>query len=328
MEIKHIERKNALEYLKEFKNNIPTKKSLLNRQINVDAAKINNIEDKIISFYERKVLISPMSINKDSINIYIENLNLIKQFPNNLKPDILIESKISDKTKNAKNTRTILLPNIVESNSKLLEDYDAMIAYYLIAGGNNPLERFSKIEMQMKQYGIKPDLGISIMKYGDEITNKLEELAMSNGRNSKEWECFKNQVIHTFEVAESIGNRDVNKEEHLNWEDRLVRLGILEKRLNKENNSKQDFKKSIVCDLSSDKDNKDESKQTVMIETAIQKNAEQIYINTGMIPIGYKKDENGKIVRILPKIPDEDRKNRLSASRENNENKKRNLLLR
>ena len=43
-----------------------------------------------------------------------------------------------------------------------------------------------------------------------------------------------------------------------------------------------------------------------------------MYINTGMIPLGYKKDENGKIVRILPSLNNNTKqKDLLSASREN-----------
>ena len=35
-----------------------------------------------------------------------------------------------------------------------------MIAYYLQMGGDSPVERFSKVEMSMKQYGVKPDIRI------------------------------------------------------------------------------------------------------------------------------------------------------------------------
>lgn len=159
------------------------------------------------------------------------------------------------------------------------------------------------------------------MKYGDEITTKLEEIAISKVKSPKEWECFKNQVLHSFITAEKIGNRNVNPEQHKQWEERLVRLGIIERILDKENNEEENFRQSIKYDLSdnknSDKD-KDESKQSIMLETALLKNAEQTYINTGIVPIGYKKNENGKIVRIEPKIFTKDeRANRLSASKNN-----------
>ena len=264
-----------------------------------------------------------MTIDKSSIDILKENIELIKQFPEKWQPYSVMEDEILEQTKDSKNTRRILIPSIVENNAELLEKYDKMISYYLLLGGDKIIERFSKTSMSMKKYGVDTDIGVSIMKYGDEITSKLEEIAMSNQRESKEWEYFKEQVLYSFGVAEKIGNRNVNPEEHENWEDRLVKLGILEKRIDKENVKKQDFKESIILNPSS-KDDRNESKQTVSLESAIQKNAEQIYINTGMIPIGYKKDETGKIVRIQPKIEEDIRKDRLSATKDKQANQERN----
>ncbi len=75
--------------------------------------------------------------------------------------------------------------------------------------------------------------GLAIMKYGDEITTKVEELAISKAKSPKEWEFFKDQVLHTFITAEKIENRNVNLEEHSKWEERFIRLGILERKINK-----------------------------------------------------------------------------------------------
>ena len=55
------------------------------------------------------------------------------------------------------------------------------------------------------------------MKYGNEITAKLEELARLKGSSSKEWGVFKDQVIHAYTTAESIENRGVHPQEHLEW---------------------------------------------------------------------------------------------------------------
>lgn len=121
-------------------------------------------------------------------------------------------------------------------------------------------------------------------------------------------------------IAEKIGNRSVNAEEHKKWEDRLVRLGILERRIDNENELKENFRKSVKCDIhNSDPDiDKPEAKQPVLLEAALQKNAEQMYINTGMVPIGYKKNEKGKIERIQSEISFQIKKiNKLSASRDN-----------
>lgn len=153
-----VKRKNSTVYLKEFKKSIPNQKLLLRKNINVDISSLGEISNKIEVFYQRGLLISPMSIDKSSINIYTEDIDLVKQFPSNFQPDVIMEAKILEQTKSAKNTRRILLPSVVEENTQLMENYDKMIAYYLLMGGDNPIERFSKVEMSMKQYGVKPDI--------------------------------------------------------------------------------------------------------------------------------------------------------------------------
>lgn len=311
MDVKN-KRVNVKEYLKEFYKSIPKKSYSFSRNVNIDISKIDNIKEKIEMFYERGILISPMSITKESITTYIDTLNAVKQFPTHLKADNIIENNILSRTQKQNNTRRILIPSVIEENANLLQDYDKMVAYYLLTGGDNPIQRFSRVGMSMKQYGVSTDIGISIMKYGNEITTKLEELARSKTKSPKEWECFKKQVLHTFFTAEKIGNRNVNPEEHSEWEERLIRLGILERK--QEVSFKEDLRNMTRdrnlgdCDPSTSK---------VLTEVALQKNAEQVYIKTGMLPIGYKKDEKGKIVRIQPKIDIDDRKNRLSASRDN-----------
>ena len=153
----------------------------------------------------------------------------------------------------------------------------------------------------------------------DKPYSKLEDLASSKVKSPKEWECFKTQVLHCFAVAEKIGNRSVNLAEHMNWEDRLVRLGILEKRRDTEKKQENSLRDSVKYDVrnSGGKDDKSEAKAMVSLESALQKNAEQLYMNTGMVPIGYKKDANGKIVRISPKLETGSNTDRLSASRNN-----------
>lgn len=151
-------RKNELEYLKEFKKLVPKRNSMFSRTSNVDLSKLGEIKDKIELFYERGTLIKPMLIDKSNIDVYIEDLNLVKQFPAELSPENLMESHILKQTENPKNTRKILVPSIMENNSNIMSNYDKMVAYYLLMGGDKPVERFSRVEMAMKQYGITPDI--------------------------------------------------------------------------------------------------------------------------------------------------------------------------
>lgn len=154
-------RKNVLEYLKEFKKLIPKRNSIFSRSNNVDTSRLEDIKDKIEIFSERGTLISPMSIDRNSIDTYMENVSLVKQFPSELRLETIMESEIFRQTENARNTRRILLPSVMENNSHIMENYDKMVAYYLLMGGDKPVERFSKVEMSMKQYGVTPDIRYS-----------------------------------------------------------------------------------------------------------------------------------------------------------------------
>lgn len=315
-------RKKVLERLQEFKKSIPKRKSLFSRKSSVDVSKLGEIESKISSFYQEAILIAPMSIDKESITPYMDTVDLVKQFPEELQPETVMESYIFENiSKGPQGRRKILLPGVMERDSQIKEDYEKMVAYYMLRGGENPVKRFSKVEMAMKNHGIQPDLGMAITKYGDQITTKLEEISVDRGKTPKEWECFKNQVLHSYSTAEAIGNRNVNTQEHENWEERLIRLGILERKRDERPEQKEEtLRDSIRYDVSKrkdDKDDRDSMQQRVLTEEALRKNAEQMYVNTGMMPIGYKKDENGKIVRNLPSFDFKNKEaNKLSLSRE------------
>lgn len=244
---------------------------------------------------EKGTLVSPELVNKGNISEYKKAIENLKKFPQQVRPDNMLENKILAQTSTGKNTRRILLDGIREQNEAIMGDYDKMVAHYLLIGGDRPVERFSKVEMSMKQYGLRPDLGVAIMKYGDRLTTKLEELAMEGKKSPQEWEVFKNQVLHSFNVAEGIGNRNVNQQEHEIWEERLVRLGILERKLEKPN--QETLRESIKVDVNNEHDKpSDREQQGILLDSSMQERAQRAYQNTGAIPLGYKLGEDGKTV--------------------------------
>lgn len=103
----------------------------------------------------------------------------------------------------------------------------------------------------------------------------------------------------------------MNLEEHTKWEEKLIKLGILERKNDK--GEQQTFRESIKYDITSDNNGKGEEQQGVTLESALLKAAERQYINTGAVPLGYKKDERGKIVRIEPRIESRRTGDKLSA---------------
>jgi hypothetical protein len=268
---------------------------------------------------EKGVLISPDLINKNSVESYKRAVETAKKFPAQYRPDNILESKILNQVNSGRNTRRILLDGVREKDQAIMADYDKMIAYYLVMGGDKPIKRFSRLEMSMKQYGVRPDLGVSIMKYGDKLTTRLEELLKEERKTPEEWDVLKNQVLHSFNVAESIGNRNVNSQEHKIWEERLIRLGILEKKIEKpiEQKKEETFRENLK--LSAEKP-VDKGKQGVLLDSTMLKRAQKAYEDTGAIPLGYKLSQDGKtvvsIASTLTLTPDSP-KDRIKASKSN-----------
>lgn len=268
---------------------------------------------------EKGVLISPDLINKNSVESYKRAVETAKKFPAQYRPDNILESKILNQVNSGRNTRRILLDGVREKDQAIMADYDKMIAYYLVMGGDKPIKRFSRLEMSMKQYGVRPDLGVSIMKYGDKLTTRLEELLKEERKTPEEWDVLKNQVLHSFNVAESIGNRNVNSQEHKIWEERLIRLGILERKIEKpiEQKKEETFRENLK--LSAEKP-VDKGKQGVLLDSTMLKRAQKAYEDTGAIPLGYKLSQDGKtvvsIASTLTLTPDSP-KDRIKASKSN-----------
>lgn len=268
---------------------------------------------------EKGVLISPDLINKNSVESYKRAVETAKKFPAQYRPDNILKSKILNQVNSGRNTRRILLDGVREKDQAIMADYDKMIAYYLVMGGDKPIKRFSRLEMSMKQYGVRPDLGVSIMKYGDKLTTRLEELLKEERKTPEEWDVLKNQVLHSFNVAESIGNRNVNSQEHKIWEERLIRLGILERKIEKpiEQKKEETFRENLK--LSAEKP-VDKGKQGVLLDSTMLKRAQKAYEDTGAIPLGYKLSQDGKtvvsIASTLTLTPDSP-KDRIKASKSN-----------
>ena len=185
-----VNRKNTLEYLKEFKKSIPKKGTFLSRTPKVDNSRLGNIKEKIKIFFSRDILSSPMSVDKDSIHTYMEVLDLAKQFPRELSPEALMEIDIFSKTENFKGTRRILLPSVMESDLQITHNYEKMVAYYLLMSGEKPIERFSKVEMSMKQYGVKPDMRYGYHEIWRCINNKIGGISYIKDKISKRMGIF------------------------------------------------------------------------------------------------------------------------------------------
>lgn len=266
---------------------------------------------------EKGTLISPELVSKDNISQYKQLIEKVKRFSAESRPDAMLGNKILTQTNKGRNTRRILLDSVREQDQGIMDDYDKMVAYYLLLGGDKPVQAFSRIEMSMKGYGLRPDLGSAIMKWGDKLTSKLEELASQGRKSPQEWDLFKNQVLHSFTIAENIGNRNVNQQEHMMWEERLIRLGILQRKIEKTNEQKGESLRNSLRVDSKDKPS-DTMKQGVALDSEMLARAQRAYQNTGAIPLGYTLGKDGKVVSIASKVGiGINGTNKLSASRGN-----------
>lgn len=154
----NADKNTARKNLENFKKSIPKRKSIFGRNISVDSSNLSHIKDSIETFYESGILISPLLIDRDSITIYLEDIDIVKQLPLNFKPYAIMKAQLLEQTKKQYQTRRVLLPGVREENSRIMGIYDRMIAYYLLMGGDNPIEAFSKVEMSMKGHGVQPDI--------------------------------------------------------------------------------------------------------------------------------------------------------------------------
>lgn len=276
-----------------FLSKLPVKRRLFGKEIDEKALLADNTILK--DFYDALSIQDIQGIDNSNVNLMTKAFNLVNRLPASLKPDRLIEDKLKERLGTQQEKRRVILTDKhINDKAELSADFDKCVAAYLLNGGTDMFGRFHTLIRDMNKKGIHTNVGESILKLGNAFATKMEGLQNSSERNSKAWAFILPHILQVYTVSKNIGNELYNAEEHKKFEERLVNLGLIE--LEKEN-STVNAKVKRKVDISSNSPYKSSSKQPVMLEHEQVKLAICQYINTGMLPNGYKLNDSGEIIK-------------------------------
>ena len=277
-----------------FISSLPMKNRLFGKKIDIDALLADSTILKNLchdlSFEDIQ------QIENNNVDLITRAFKLVKGLPTSLKPDRIIEDKIETKLGERQEKRRIILTNErLDDKAKLSEDFDKCVATYLLDGGTDMFGRFRTLIRDMGRNGNHVNLGDSVLKLGDAFATKMEELQNNAERNSKAWSFMLPHILQVYTVSKNIGNEIYNAKRHKDFEERLINLGLIE--LKKENGTTDDKKVKSKNEINPDSPDKPSERQKIMLEHEMLKLAICQYVNTGMLPTGYKLNSNGEILK-------------------------------
>lgn len=294
MEIKAYSDATIVTKISSFISGLPMKNRLFVKQIDIDAllAESTILKNLCHDLSSEDI----QQIENNNVDLITRTFNLVKGLPASLKPDRIIEDEIEAKLCERQERRRIILTNEkLDDKAKLSEDFDKCVAAYLLDGGTDMFGRFRTLIRDMNRNGNHVNLGDSVLKLGDAFATKMEELQNNAERNSKAWTFMLPHILQVYTVSKNIGNEVYNAERHKDFEERLINLGLVE--LKKENGVADDKKVKSKNEINHDSPDKSSERQKIMLEHEKLKLAMCQYVNTGMLPIGYKLNSNGEILR-------------------------------
>jgi len=260
----------------------------------IDEKKFNEKLNDIKLFLDSFSLSDLANIDNSNISLCTYFQKVINLFPKEFTIDKLLENVIKDDLKNiSSRRRIILLDSNISDKEKMMEKFNKCLSSYLLMGGTNVYDRFKDLISEMNKKGYHVNVGNSIIKCGDFLVQNMESLQSNNERNSYAWKLLLNQVLHFYSVLEMIDSRKYNPKEFLVFEERLIQLGIIDRKLtNHENNE------YLIFTSSNNNDNKSDNKNMVASNEKVLDDVINQYINTGMIANGFEINELGEVVTI------------------------------
>lgn len=272
-----------------IQNAIPMNRTLWGKKIDIEKLKANKkeVQETLADFSFEDI----SSIDNDNVSKVQKAIKLLKQLPNEYSADKLLEESLLEKLNKymSKNSRQILDE---KGMHEIQELFDKVIAVYLLSGKHDVYNRFYKLINQMRAKGFSANVGLSILNYGNALADRMKELNDTSQRNTSAWNLMLEEVLHSYSVAESIGNRKYNSREHLKFEDKLVELGIIERRVEKTEPEPKKGRRILLGKPGGNRSDNGEGKdpkikEPVFLESALLNKARYQYINTGMVPDGY-----------------------------------------
>lgn len=233
--------------------------------------------------------------NVSNVNVHqIERVVAIqKRLPDEFKADRLLEERLGQKLEERMkfSGRRIITPQEIEERKELSSSFDATVAAFVFEGGRDVVSRFRPLIQKMSRAGIPVNLGRTVLGAGDKIVERMAEIERTEGRGSKAWKLMLEPVLHMYDISKDLGGEKWNPQEHKAFEDKLVRLGLIE--IAKEDRQVETETKVERKDGRSDRA---DSQTRVQLRQGLIREAEVQYVNTGMTPIGFKLDNEGNVV--------------------------------
>lgn len=208
----------------------------------VDTQVLNDY--RFLNRYESFVLsgenVNPANIDKNNVSHYESYLKMVQNLPSDKTPENVILKKLSGilEKQNFKNNisgRKVIMDSDIEDRKGIQGNYTLLVRNMVDNDKSlgDIIGRLTKTEMTMKTLGFNPDVGWEMLNYGGDMADKLESIV---GKNSKkEWNIFSDKVLKVHGKLHNIGIGNVHGERFKDFEERLTRLGLLERKLDKDN---------------------------------------------------------------------------------------------
>ncbi len=301
---------------------VPVRRSLWGKSI--DTTKLQASKEILKAEYKKFNIGDVHYISNDNVESCIKALQLMKKIPLEFQPDKLLEEDLKERlVSRKKKVRTIITEDYKEEQKSIEAEFDMCIASYLITGGSDIYRRFHNLINSMNQAGINANVGKSIVRFGQSIATRMEAFQNTSQRNTKAWNFLLEPILHAYTVSKNIDNERWNPAEHKAFEDKLVNLGLIELPKEQERMEPTKLVKSNARAIGSEPPaEKGNRKQPIMLEQEVLRQAICQYINTGMMPIGFKISDDGK-VRRETQIEEMERKAKMKANINQEEQKQR-----
>lgn len=277
-----------------YAEQIPVRRTLWGST--VDATALSKRKEALKEVYKQFNVEDFKNITNENVDTCKKAMQLMQKIPQEFTMDKLLEEDLMTRLSayNQKGRR-VLTDDYRKEKKSIEAEFDMCIASFLMTGKTDIFNRFYKLINNMNRVGMNINIGKSIVGFGEVLAKKLEELQNNSQRNSKAWSFLLAPILHAYTVAQSIDNKRWNPREHNAFEERLVKLGLIE--LSKEQQLKIETPKATSITKNNSLAEKGSVMQPVVLEKAIREQVIYQYINTGMVPEGFKISDVGDLVK-------------------------------
>ena len=277
------------------------KRGMIFRQFDINYAMNHRYE--IEDVYKSFRLSDIQSVDDDNISICKRIIDSMGKLPKEMKIEEVLKENLEKAIKDYENSnvrRNILTDDTLKKKEDIQKQFETCVGAYILTGGRDIYSQFQKTIQLMNSKGIKANTGLAVIHLADQIADKMMHLDKNFKRNSPTWNALLEPVFEAYMMSVGLGNEKHNPEEHKELEDKLIALGIIEKK--KDTHQIVATKTKVRDRVSNLLHRKDDNDKTnlingVLLEHALLRQAINEYLNTGMVPIGYRQDKETGIIK-------------------------------